>query len=104
MADLDSTGVTVVRSWTEGGLAQKDRVCKLVQVVLSSMGTAANTVPATAFGLTVIEETTPAVKSDDDVVVPTSPSYDGSVIFFIEDAGQDPADFTGTFQFIVKGY
>lgn len=110
MASLAKSGVTVRDSWYEGGAptTKKTKVMS-VTIVLSSMGGATNTIPASAFGLTTIREVSTLQKSDDTLAVPAAPSYDGTKIFLYNlaqatDANRDdPADFTGTFRCLVKG-
>lgn len=104
MSDIDSSAVTANRSWTDGGLAQKDRHCIAATVVLTGQGTTTNKIPATAFGLSVIEEVSPFIASDDGTGYFATPSYDGTNILLFEDASDAPADETGTFKTVVKGY
>jgi hypothetical protein len=82
---------------------------KVVSLVLSSQGGATNTIGATALGFTKILGSSAAIKSDDSAVYPTSPSTDGSKLFFINlaqatDASRPaPADVTGTFKLTIWG-
>lgn len=102
MANLASSGVTTTDSWVEAYAGKKVRARK-VTVVLSSMGSATNTIPAAAFGLSTILECTPLVKSDDSVVVVAHPSYSGAIILLKAAGTNAPADYSGTFRCIVRG-
>lgn len=110
MPDLAATGVTVVRSWSEGGLYGKDRVGILAALTLSAMGSNTNKIPASAFGLQKIEECSNAVKSDNTAIVVACASADGSRVVLADltqatDANRaTPADLTGTFYITVHGY
>lgn len=59
MAALTSANVRLIKAWVEGEVYSKRRVCKMVEVHGVTL-TAGDAMPATAFGLTCIEETTPA--------------------------------------------
>lgn len=110
MANLAASGVTIERVFREGGLLGKERLKMIVSVVLSSMGTTTNKIPASAFGLQKIEECSNLVKSDNTVIVVAVPSADGSLILLANlaqatDANRsNPADLTGTFRLTVAGY
>lgn len=104
MANLASSGVTLLRAWTEGGLALKDRSVLRVSMVLSTMGTATNTIPATAFGLSVIEEVSSLVQDDDTDIIVAGPSNDGSLILLKAAGTNSPADFSGTYEATIRGY
>lgn len=56
MAKLTSTNVTILKSWTEGGVTGKKRKARTVKVFEGSWGSPTNSLPASAFGLNVIEE------------------------------------------------
>lgn len=112
MADLAASGVTINRRWTEGGnLANKGFTVLDVTMVLSSMGTTTNAIPATAFGLTEVTEVHP--RADDNAGTRSlyflQPSLDGSEIYVydpevVTDANRgDAIDVSVTLRAIVKG-
>lgn len=74
-----------------------------VQVVLSTQGGATNNLPAQYVGLQTIIGSTGAIKSDNSVVLPTSPSFDGSLLLFSAGTSGVPTDTTGTFNVTVTG-
>lgn len=104
MANLAQSGVTIERAWSEGHVTGKDISCRKVALVLSTMGTVTNNIPASVLSLTKIEQSTPAVKDDNTVIVPTGPSNDGTLLLLGGGASNAPADYTGTFRLVVKGY
>ncbi len=102
MANLAASGVTVLEAWLEKTPAKTFSVYKL-QLVLAAMGTATNTIPASALGLTFIDECSPLIMSDNTIIVVATPSYDGTLLLLKAIATAAPADYTGTFRCIVKG-
>lgn len=106
MANLASSAVTVRRAFEEGDRTGKRvGVTKEVTVVLTGQGTTTNTIPASAFGFTYIYESSPWVKDDNTLVHRAHPSYDNTLLLLTVAAAVDtPADVTGTFRAIVKGY
>lgn len=103
MANLAASAVTILSSWTEGGLNGKQLKCRQVTVVLAAMGTVANKILASAFELTTVEQVENFIKSDNTLVLPAAPSYDGSQVVLANQAAFAPADVTGTFRTTVKG-
>lgn len=114
MANMAASQVTRVRAWTEGGMALKDRKVLIVRLATSNdatgQGSATNAIPASLFGMTVIEECSKGVKSDNDLLL-AAPSYSGDKLLLYNlnnatDANRsDPADFINTtFQITVRGY
>jgi len=110
MAHLASTEVTTVRTWYEWVNPFRRRTCKLVRATIDTMGTIAASIPATAFGLTEIEEASNMVNDDNTLIVPTAVSYDRSkivtmVVTNVTDATRGaPATLTNDgYQFVVKG-
>lgn len=70
-----------------------------------SNGASAGDIPATLFGLTVIEKVEPLVKSDNTLIVTAAPSYDGTSLLGKAAATAAPADIpSGTYQVVVYGY
>jgi hypothetical protein len=109
MAALTSANVRTIKAWTEGAVTGKRRKVRRVEVYNGSWGGSTNTLLASAFGLSVIEEVTPGLyDSHAYVAVPTS---DGSAIslFATVGAASAPADVTAGdtpngLYFTVKGY
>lgn len=110
MANLAASGVTVERSWTEGGTNGRRYTAKQVTLVLNAMGSATNKVLASVLGFQYIAESGNFVADGDDVIFPTVPSYDGSELYFLvatnaTDATRAaPADVTDTVRGVVKGF
>lgn len=107
MAALTSSNVRIVRAWKEGDLTGKRRSVRRVEVHGGAWGGSSNTMPATAFGLRVIEEVTPAVYGTK--VWFAYPSTDGTLIYLTTATNTSPADLTvgattGGMYFTVKGY
>ena len=107
MAALTSSNVRTIRAWTEGGLTGKRRSVRRVEVHGGSWGGVTNTMPATAFGLRLVEEVTPAVYGTK--TYPTYPSTDGTLVYLSTAFDTAPADLTvaattGGMYFTVKGY
>ncbi len=105
MANLDATGVTPLLQVVFGGVASKTLVRKHATVVLAAMGSSANQIVATAFGLTKVSAVPAVVKTDETRLIGT-PSYDGSYIQLMDPAVATNlgADFTGTYFMVVEGY
>jgi hypothetical protein len=107
MANLAASGVTITRSYLEKFPSTEQRVLD-VSIVLSSMGTVANNIPATSFGLARFYGPVVLVKSDNSVILVGTPSADGTLLLLLEAtaaAGTNaPADFSGTYVGQVKGY
>jgi hypothetical protein len=81
MAAIPSSYITYTRRWSEGGQARKDRTVNLIVITVpksdaTAYGDATNTVPATIFGLKVLEECDGAVDNLNNLVI-CSPSFDG---------------------------
>lgn len=93
MANLSSSLVTITRHWTEGGPANKDR--KVLRGYITgdggSYGGTTNTIPASAFGLRVIERcSTILVDDTTQRVLQGAPSADGTILLL-----QNPAAAAG---------
>ena len=84
----------------------KRRVALAVTVAISGAGSgdSSKTIPASAFGLRVIEEVSPLVNDSDDLIIVASPNYDGTEIILKAAGTNVPADFTDTFRGVVKGH
>jgi hypothetical protein len=105
MADLASTGVTLLDAWPDGGTSGKRRTALKLEIVLAAAGSGAtsNKIPASALGLSTIEEVSSFVKSDGLVIVPATPNIAGNEIILGGGASNANASYTGTFRCIVKG-
>lgn len=104
MANLATSGVTVNTDYSDGGNNGKRFLKRELTLVLSSMGTATNNISAAVLGFSVIKGSTPAMKSDDSVVIPTCPNTAGTKLLFGGGASNAPADYSGTFNVTVYGY
>lgn len=111
MAALTTDGVTVLRALQQVVLGGPRLTSKRLTLVLDGAGTAStNTIDASTLGFTTIINCSNAIKSDDAVIVPAVPSYDGSKILLANltqatDASRDdPAAITGTFRITITGY
>jgi len=108
MAALASSAVTFVRGWKQPGTGVQ-LVTKQLTLVLTGQGGTTNTIDASTIGFQKIFDCSNAVKSDNSVIVPAVPSYDGSKILLANlaqatDASRDDAaDITGTFRLTVSG-
>lgn len=102
MANLGTSGVTHIESWREA-YAGKLVKARKVTMVLTSMGTVTNNIPASAFGLTTILECSPLINDGNDLVVVGSPNYDGTLLLLKAAGSNAPADYTDTFRAIVRG-
>lgn len=109
MAALTAANVRLIRAWTEGMPVGKTRRVRHVEVYGGSWGGDTNTMPASAFGLRVIEEVTPAVYGLQGYHV--APKSDGSVAYAFDTVGalSAPADIAlpttpNGLYFTVKGY
>lgn len=68
-------------------------------------GASAGDIAASVFGLTLIEEATPAVKSDNTIVVVVAPAYAGTSLLGKAAATAAAADIpSGDYLLTVKGY
>lgn len=72
-------------------------------------GASAGDIPASTFGLTVVEEISPAVKSDNSLIVVLAPAYNasnaGTSVIGKAAATAAAADIpSGTYAVTVKGY
>lgn len=110
MADISSSDVTILKSWTEADLNGKLMSCRQVSMVLGGQGTTTNKIPAAALSLQKIEQSSNFVKSDNASIYPAVPSADGANLLLVNlaqvtDANRDdPADITATIIGVVKGY
>src|SRR4030095_964366 len=81
---------------------------KVITGVLVTDGTdgaSAGDIPASLFGLSVIEDSRPLVKNDNTLIVTTQPAYNGASLLAKAAASAAPADIpSGTYKAIVYGY
>ena len=104
MASLLNSAIVINSSWSDSGLALKNAVAYNVTLTLTGQGTVANSIPASAFGpvgFAQILRASPAVKSDNTVIVPAGPSTDGTKLLLGGGSSNAPADYTGTFSLTV---
>ncbi len=74
-------------------------------VLDGNYGAAANDIPASLFGMTVIESVSPLVKSDNTLIVDAAPAYDGKSILGKAAATAAPANIpAGTYRVTFRGY
>jgi len=108
MAALLSSAVTVLRGWKQPGTGVQ-LATKQLTLVLNGQGDATEAINASALGFQTIVSCSNAIKSDNTVIVPAVPSYDGSKILLgtladVSSAGSEaPATRTGTFRITVTG-
>lgn len=109
MAALTSANVRVIRAWVEAGMSGKKRRVRRVEVYGGSWGGQTNTMPASAFGLSVVEDASPALYGLQGFHL--APSGDGSVVYAFDGVGATsaPADIAlpttpDGLYFVVKGY
>jgi hypothetical protein len=111
MAALTTANVRVVRSWYEGSLTSKRRKVKFVEVNDVTTGGLVNYMPASAFGLTFVEECTTGYcyNLTGGAIYGIVPIADGSRVRLFADFGVAPADVAipatpNGLYFTVKGY
>lgn len=105
MANLADSAVTVLDSYTDGGISSKRHVVQFVDVVLTGQGGTTNKILASNFGLAKIEASDSARYSDNSVIPKISPSYDGTFLLIGDPATGIPADLTGiTIRMRISGY
>ena len=103
MANLAESAVTLVDSWTDGGISSKRHVEAIYDLVLSGQGGTTNKILASALGLTKVERCGNAVKNDNTVIYTAVPSYDGTYIA-LGIGTETPADVTATVRIFVAGF
>ena len=111
MASLTSANVRTVKEWVEGEVYSKRHIAKRVEVHGVTVGGLTNTIPASAFGMRVIEEITAPYNANSGHAVGAAPAADGSVAYLYTalDNSTDPADVAASatpfgLYFVVKGY
>ena len=118
MANIGAAQVTVIRSWDEGHITLKtgqvvSRKAQFVELDTSAVnaGGTTNLIPATAFGLTVIESCSMGVQNSATVrSFYMAPDWTGANInaYNLENATDatrmDPVDVTVDVRLTIKGY
>lgn len=105
MADLTKQNVTILNAWQEKHPGGRTISCREVQAVITAAGTtsAGAQIPASTFGLTVIQDCSSLVPSDNSKIVVASPNFLGTLLLCKASATEAPAATTGTFKFTIKG-
>lgn len=111
MPDLAAAQVTILRTWKQRDTLFRWKTCLLVRATINTMGGNTNLIPATAFGLSEIEEVSNMVNDDNSRIVPTAVAWDRTRIVATlanATAGANshlaPADLANdVYQFVVKG-
>ncbi len=98
-----SATLTTVDNYLSDGPNGKKHSVYIFDIVLATQGGGTNYIPAAQLNLAKIYGAGSAIKSDDSVIVPVSPSTDGSKLLFGGGASNAPADYTGTFRVRVWG-
>jgi len=104
MADLAASAVTINDSWYPG--QAKQLIARECTIVLAAMGTIANGIPASAFGLSAFVGPVTLTKSDDTEIVLGTPSYDLTQLILapqVTDIADVPLDYTGTYRGVITG-
>lgn len=105
MADLTRANVTILNSWTEGGVNSKRHTALEVQAAITSAGSGAssNKIPASAFGMSLIIDVSSFVNDANNSVLTASPNYTDTEILLSAGNSATPTSVTGNYRFIVKG-
>lgn len=103
MADLATSGVTLISEWTEGSKNGRLLGCRKLELVLSAMGSATNKITAAVLGFTKIVDASPASADGNDHIYVAAPSYDGTLLLLKASATDAPADITDTVRIVVRG-
>lgn len=104
MADLAPSAVTVLRQDSRALSNGITLWTKAVSVTLTTQGTVANKILATAFGLSAFEESSAWSKSDNTEVVVAGISNDRSHLLLKASGTNAPADYAGVYNVYVKGF
>lgn len=102
MADLEASDVTIVNGWP---VNQGSRVVALREfsLVLDTMGTAANAIPASVLGFSKIISAEPGILDTNAGIIVAAPSLDGTKLLLKAAATNAPADYSGTLVIRVLG-
>lgn len=102
MATLDSSGVTRVRQHVVTSRGVEKGVVLDVEVTIASAGTG-TTIPASAFGLTYIDASSPWIADDDSIQVVASPNYAKTHLLLKAAGTNAPATYSDTFHCRIWG-
>lgn len=106
MADLTSAGVSVSRTMSEtrsNGLTLFEKACTVTLATNGTM-TAGEKIPASAFGLSSLEEVSAFVKSDNTEVLAAGISNDRGNVLLKAAGSNAPAAYSGAYTCVVRGY
>lgn len=103
MANLAESAVKTRESWAEVRIGKPKLRVKRLDLTLSGQGGTTNKILATTLKFGKIIESGDAVKLDNSGVLPTSPSYDGSMLLIKAAGTATPTDVSGIYSVIVKG-
>jgi hypothetical protein len=105
MADLLRSNVTVLDSWTEGGTNGKRYSTLRIQAAVTTAGSGATTekIPASAFGMSSIVDTSEWVNSGNTAVISAAPNYAGTEILLSNGGTTAPTSASGTFRANITG-
>lgn len=105
MADLAASAVTQIAAWCEGSVTGKRYTALHLNAVLATQGAGGSgtKIPSAALGLKFISQVSAFIKSDNSVVIPATPSFDGTQIILGGGTANAAASYSGTFAFVVKG-
>lgn len=107
MASLASSAVTVLREWVEPSIGNHvGRTCRLLNVVVATMGTVANPLLVSAMGFAKAEEVSGGINSASDKMYTVDLNYDGTIVLLKASATFVPADFSEAtgIRILVKGW
>lgn len=106
MADLTTSNVVINRSWEQTLSNSLVLKTKQVKMTLATHGdkTSGQQIPATAFGLSSIEECSALTKDDNSLIVIAGPSQDKTLLLLRATATNALATATGGFYALIKGY
>ena len=104
MADATATILSDSRVAEYPPTSQRKEIIATL-VTDGSNGASAGDIPASLFGLTFIERASPAVKSDNTLIVTLAPAYNGGSLLGKAAATAAPADIpSGTYRVTLFGY
>lgn len=104
MADVLVSAVVTQEAWRSGGMNNRRFLSKRVKVTLSTQGGNTNKVPVSIFNMSKIKSCSSAMKSDNSVIIPCSPSVDGTRLVFGGGVANAAADYSGDFYVTIYGY
>ena len=102
MAALTASGVTLLESWSEGDVTGKRLTCKRVSLVLSTQGGATNNIPVSLFGFNKLIDASSFMQDDNTNFLFAAPS--ANQLLLLLGVATAPADVSGTYVGVVRGY